>query len=65
MTFKTLEKVLDPLKEIDEHALAGIQILGGLRGAGFMITYIERSTKALTKRRTPIPVNITFAGGNV
>jgi hypothetical protein len=65
MTLETLEKALDPLKEIDEHVLACIHILRDLRGAGLMITYIKRSTRALTKRRTPIPANITFAGGNV
>jgi hypothetical protein len=64
MTLETLEKALDPLKEIDEHALACIHILRSLKGAGFMITYIERSIRPLTKRRTPIPANITFAGGN-
>ena len=31
---ETLEKALDALKEIDEHILAYIHILRGLRGAG-------------------------------
>jgi hypothetical protein len=65
MTLETLEKALDALKEIDEHVLARIHILCGLKGVGFMIAYIKRSARALTKRRTPIPANITFAGGNV
>jgi hypothetical protein len=65
MTLETLEKALDPLKEIDEHALACIHILCGLSDAGLMITNIKRSTRELTKRRTPIPANITFAAGNV
>src|SRR6266849_3587849 len=59
MTLETLEKALDPLKEIDEHVLACIHILRGLKGVGFMITYYsKRSTRAITKRRTPIPANI-------
>ncbi len=65
MKLDPLEKALDALKEIDEHVLACIHILRGLRGAGYMIPYIKRSTRALTKRRTPIPANITFAGENV
>jgi hypothetical protein len=64
MTLETPEKAFDPLKEIDEHALACIHILRRLKGAAFMTTY-KRSTRVLTKRRTPIPANITFAGGNV
>ena len=59
---KALEKVLNALEEIDEHLLACIDILGRLSNDGIMKPCILKSR--LTKRRTPIPAKITFAGEN-
>lgn len=61
---KALEKVLDSLEEIDEHLLTCIDILGRLSNDGIMKPCISKSKKLLTKRRTPIPTKITFAGEN-
>ena len=65
MTLETLEKALDPLKEVDEHVLACIHILRRLKVPVLWLLILKGSARALTKRRTPIPANITFAGGNV
>jgi hypothetical protein len=64
--FETSEKVLYALEEIDEGVLAGANILGRLRDGGFSVADAQRCVTRIlrTRRRTPTPAKITFAGEN-
>ncbi len=61
------EKHLDAFKYIDKSVLACPNILSCLRRVGITINEpTRRCYKMLhTKRRTPTPANITFAGENI
>ena len=63
--FKPLEKVFHTAKKIDESVFACADILNSLKGKQSQNYLFAGSRKVLTWRRTPIPVNIAFAGGNI
>jgi hypothetical protein len=64
VALETFEELFDPLEQIDEHTLTCIDVLSRLTKACVTMTRTKRWKTALTKRRTPIPANMTFAGEN-
>jgi hypothetical protein len=63
--FKTSEKFLYALEEVDEGVLAGANILGRLGDGGFQWRARKGVTRILrTRKRTPTPAKITLAGEN-
>ena len=60
---KPSKEILDTLKYVREHILAGRNGLGRLRECGCLGRRSNGIEKILTERRTPIPVKITPAGG--
>ena len=63
--FKPLEEVLDALEQIGKGFFACADILGGLTKIAVEYTSTTGSRRILTKKRIPIPAEITFAGGNI
>ena len=63
--FEAFEEVLDPLEEIGKRFFTCADILGGLTDIAVENASTRGSRKILTKKRTPIPAEIIFAGENI
>lgn len=64
INIKTCEEWLDALENLDEDTMAFGNIFRYLKNMVSRLNWKDAS-KRFTRRRTPIPVNITFAGENV
>jgi len=62
--FEAFEEIFDTLEEIDKGLLTRVNILGGLIDIPVENPSTKESRKMLTKKRTPTPAEITFAGEN-
>src|SRR5216683_2180057 len=62
--FEASEKTFDPLKDVDKCVLACANILSSLSNIGIRLAHAKLSRRMRTKRRTPTPAKITFAGEN-
>jgi hypothetical protein len=62
ISLQTFEKVLDPLKDVDQGLLRCIDILNCLASFVVKLGLRRDVCKILTWRRTPAPANITVAG---
>jgi hypothetical protein len=56
--------MLDAVKELDKLVLVSAGIFHRLGAMRFKTGCTREPTRTLTKRRTPMPVKIRFAGGN-
>jgi hypothetical protein len=63
--FEAFEEVLDTLKEIGKGFFTRADVLGSLTDIDIENDSKKRSRKILTKKRIPIPAEITFAGENI
>jgi len=63
--FEAFEEVLDTLEEIGKGFFTRVDILGGLTDIAVKNPSTNAPRKMLTKRRTPTPAEITFAGENI
>jgi hypothetical protein len=58
------QKVFDAFEDINKGIIAFPHVLGRLADADIIASQLERARVTRTERRTPIPENIGFAGGN-
>ena len=64
---KPAKEMIDTIKDLDYLFLAGTRIFRRLSGSkcpGVKIVCTNDTWRILTRRRTPIPAKIAFAGGN-
>src|SRR6266702_1067131 len=60
-----LEEVLNAFEDVNENVVTSSNVLGRLNDRAVMVVQRVRSTKILTKSRTPIPAKTTLAGENI
>jgi hypothetical protein len=63
--FEAFEKILDPVEEIGKGFFTCVDVLGSLTDIGIENDSKEGSRRILTKKRIPMPAEITFAGENI
>jgi len=59
---RRLKKMLDAGEEVNKYILARIDVLSRLVDHAIKMTHTKKSTIIPTRKRTPIPAKITFAG---
>jgi len=60
-----VEEIFDTPEDIDKGFLTRVDILGGLTDITVENPSTKEPRKVLTKRRTPTPAEISFAGENI